>query len=284
MRRRRIPDDYRSRRLAWPRLAAAGLLAWCCALAGCASCRPSNDRDWTPDQAVLSSAEFDGNLVHVHNIRNCDYRTETDYDVRHYDKTFDLDKLDEVDFVVSPFPDSKVLAHTFLSFGFEGGDYVAVSVEIRKERGESYSPLGGLQNKYEIMYVVADERDLIGLRANHRLADVYLYRAKATPRQARALFVDIMRRTNKLSEQPEFYNTVANNCTTNIMRHVNRIAPARIPYGYQVLLPGLTDKLAYDLDLLDSKKPFAETRLEARVNRLAFEHRDDPEFSRKIRR
>lgn len=148
--------------------------------------RPSNERDWSPDQAKLPKAEFQGNSVTVRNVRNCQYRTASDYDVQWYDKTYDLTKLDEVDFIVVPFPEMPSGAHTFLSFGFEGKEYVAVSVEVRKQRGDpGFSVERSLVKPYEIMYVVGDERDLIGLRTNYRLDDVYVYRTTASPLAAR---------------------------------------------------------------------------------------------------
>lgn len=260
-------------------------LAWLLllVLAGCKVWRPSNDRIWSPDQAVLPYAEIDGNLVTIHNIRNCKYRSETDYTVDHYDRTFDLNELQTVDFIVVPFAEAPQLAHTMLSFGFGGTDYLACSVEIRKELGETYSPIKGLLRQYELMYVLGDERDLVLLRTNHRLSEVYLYRSRATPQQARDLFLDVLARVNKLYQEPEFYNALTNNCTTNIVRHVNRLAPGRVPYALPVLLPGYSDRYAYDLGLLDTDTSFEETRARAKINMAAWLYRDDPNFSLRIR-
>jgi len=246
---------------------------------------PSNDRDWSPDQAVLPAAEFssDGTSVTIRNIRDCDYRTSDDYDVRHYDRTYDLAKLKTVEFVRVPFPGMPELAHTMLSFGFDDRDYLGVSVEIRKEKGETYNPVLASFNRYEIMYVLADERDLIGVRANYRLNDVYLYPTRATPEQVRKLFDDVMVRVNQLRTEPEFYNTLTNNCTTNIARHINNLAPNRVRYDYRVLLPGYSDRLAYDLGLLKTEVSFDETRRAARVTDLAYRYRESPEFSQAIR-
>jgi hypothetical protein len=244
---------------------------------------PSNHRDWSPDQAVLAYAEFNGERVTVHNIRHITYRTLEDYTAAYYDKTFDLGKLTSVDFIVVPFNDMPAVGHTMLSFGFEDRNYLGISVEIRKEKGEKYAPLKGIFRQFELMYVVADERDLLLRRVLLDLSDVYLYRARATPAQARALFVDVMRRVNKLADEPEFYNTLTNNCTTNIRSHINHLAPDRVPYDYRVLLPGNSDKLAYDLGLIASDASFEQTRARARINYLAYLSRDDPEFSRKIR-
>lgn len=248
------------------------------------SVQPSNDREWTPEQAVLASADFHGKKVTVHNIRNCRWRTLDDFTLEHYDKTFDLRKLRSVDFIVVPFNESPSLGHTMLSFGFDGDEYLAVSVEIRKERGEAFNPINGFLQQYEIIYVVADERDVIQRRVNCDLSDVYLYRSTATPEQAQKLFVDVMKRVNKLTKEPEFYDTLTNNCTTNIRNHINHLGVLAVPYDYRVLLPGYSDRLAYDLGLIRHRGSYEETRLQAKVNYQAYLHRDDPEFSKKIRR
>ncbi len=244
---------------------------------------PSNDRDWAPDQAVLPRAEFHGNQVTVRNIRNCDYRADDDYDVHYYDKTFDLDRLTSVDFIVVPFNDVPGIAHTMLSFGFDDRDYLGLSVEIRKERGEGYNPIKGFFRQYELMYVLADERDLIVRRTRHHLSDVYLYRSIATPSQCRELLLDVLQRVNKLHDEPEFYNTLTNNCTTNIRNHVNRLAPNRVPYDYRVLLPAHSDRLAFDLGLLEPRGSFEDTRAAAKINYQAYLHAKSPEFSRNLR-
>jgi len=244
---------------------------------------PSNHRDWSPDQAVLPYAEMGNRFAKIHNIRYCDYRTTEDYTVRHYDKTYDLNKLDSIDFIVVPFRELPQLAHTMLSFGFQNEEYVCVSVEVRKENHEKYAALTGMLNQFEIMYVVGDERDLIKLRTNYRLSDVYVYRVRAAPEQARAMFTDVMNRVNKLAAAPEFYNTLTNNCTNNIVRHINNLAPNRVPWDLRVLLPGRSDEYAYDLGLLATDDSFEETKLKARVNYLANRHADAPDFSQKIR-
>ena len=252
-------------------------------LSGCQTLRPSNSRNWSPDQAIVPYAELKDGQATVHNIRNCSYHSTDVYEVRHYDRTYDLNKLRSIDFIVVPFSGMPTLAHTFVSFGFDGDEYLAISIEVRKEQGEGYSALKGLLNQYEIMYVVGDERDLIGLRSNYRLDDVYIYRARASREQVRAMFVDMMERANKLSEKPEYYNLVTNNCTTNVARHINRISADRVPLDYRVLLPGYSDRLAYDLGLLASEKSFERTKQDARANSLAYVYRDSPEFSTKIR-
>ena len=173
------------------------------------SVRPSNERGWTLDQMVLPYSIREGNLVHIKNIRNFTYRTTKDYSPGYYEKTFALDKIKSVDFVIEPFSNA-ASAHTFLTFGFEGDHYISISVEIRKEQGETFSPWKGLLKRYELMYVIADERDVIKLRSNYRKDKVYLYPVKTTKEKMQALFLDMLDRANKLKEKPEFYNTLVN--------------------------------------------------------------------------
>ncbi len=244
---------------------------------------PSNNRDWSPDQQRLASAEFSGDIVRVKNVRNTFYRSTTDFDVHWEDRSYDLRRLESVWFVVEPFASWRGPAHTFLSFGFGNGEYVAISVEIRKEQGESFSPLHGLLRQYELTYIVGDERDLIGLRANHRHDDVHLYPMRATPDATRTLFVSMLERANALVAKPEFYNTLSNTCTTNIVDHVNPIAPHPIPFSYKTLLPAYSDDLAFDLGLIDTDLPREQFRAAFRINDLAREHADRVDFSEKIR-
>ncbi len=249
--------------------------------------RPSNQRDWSPDQAVLARAEFDGERVTVRNVRNFEYRSVREYAVRYETRSYDLSKLDSMWFMVERFgPHDEMtpaIAHTLLSFGF-GGEYVAISVEIRKERGESYSPWKGLLRQYELMYVVADERDVIGLRTNHRRDTVYLYPVRAPVEAMRRAFVEMLQRANQLAEAPEFYNTLTSTCTTNLVRHVNTIAPARIPPSYKVILPAYSDSLAYDLGLIPNEQPLEQVRAAHRIDALAHELGVRAAFSRALRR
>jgi hypothetical protein len=174
-------------------------------------------------------------------------------------------------------------AHTMLSFGFKGDRYLTISVEIRKEVGESFSAWRGLLNTYEIMYVIADERDVIDLRANHRKNDVYVYPVETTHENMRALFVDMITRAESLRREPEFYNTFSNNCTIAIARHVNKLNPDRVPWNYTFLLPRNSDKYAHELGLIAPDMTIEEAREKYRINARAAEFQGDPEFSKKIR-
>ncbi len=244
--------------------------------------RPARNRNWAQDQIVLARAELTPPLVTIRDVRNFEYETEDRYAPAYYDKTYDLRELDSAWFFVEPFGKGGA-AHTFVSFGFADRDFVSISVEIRKEKGESFSPLKGLMREYELMYVVGDERDLVKLRTNFRKDQVHLYRIRTTQERVQKMFLSMLRRANQLGEQPEFYNTLTNTCTTNLVRHVNEITPRRVPYGLSVLLPANSDQLAYELGLIDTTAPFAELRRRANINQLAARYADDPEFSRRIR-
>lgn len=246
--------------------------------------RPSNERNWTPDTERTVDAVVTGDVVKIQNVRNAFYRSKSDFDVRWETRTYDMRKLETVWFMVEPFSDWRGPAHTLMSFGFSDGQYIGISVEIRKEEGESFSPVGGLLRQYELIYIVGDERDLIGLRANHRHDDVYLYKMRASPEQARELFVSMLARAIQVARKPEFYNTLTSTCTTNIVEHINVIAPGRIPLSYKTLLPAYSDELAFDLGLIDTALPREKFRAAHQVNEMAERYADSPDFSNAIRR
>ncbi len=246
--------------------------------------RPSVNRDWNIDQKVMPEVTFNSDIVSIKNIRNIKYRSTTDYDVRYYDKTFDLNKLNSVWYMVEPFTGHGAgAAHTLLSFGFENGDYVSISVEIRKEKGESFGAVKGILRQYELMYVIADENDVIKLRSNFRKDEVFLYPVKTSRENMRKLFVSMLNRSNKLAKEPEFYNTLTSTCTTNIVSHINEIVPGRIPLSFKVLMPAYSDELAYRLGLIDNTIPFEQLRNKYHINERAMKYADDPMFSKKIR-
>ncbi|HET7234785.1 MAG TPA: DUF4105 domain-containing protein [Longimicrobium sp.] len=245
---------------------------------------PSNTRDWTPDNARVPTARFRGDSVYVHNVRNADYRTTSDYTVRWEDRAYDLRQVERAWFLVEPFSrDWRGPAHTLVSFQFADGRFLAVSAEIRKEKGETFSPWKGLLRQFEMIYVVADERDVVRLRTNYRHDPVYLYPGRADRAKVRALLVDMLTRANGLAAHPEFYNTLTNTCTTSIVGHVNEISPRRVPFSVKVLFPGYSDRLAYDLGLIDTDLPFEQARERYHVNARAQRWGNSPDFSQRIR-
>ena len=243
--------------------------------------RPSNERDWQPDVAVLSYADLQGNQVILHNIRNCDYRTETDFDVHYYDKTFDLDKIRTADLYMV-YWGSPYMAHTMVSFGFEGGDYVCFSIETRKEKGEGYSALRGLFRQFELIYIVGDERDLVRLRTNYRKGEeVYLYRLRGSPEQVRKFFLEYVDRLNSLHQRPEWYSALTDNCTTSI--RAQRAAAERAPWDWRMLVNGYGDRLLYERGLIATNLALAELKERSHINGRARAADRAPDFSRVIR-
>ncbi len=292
--------------LPWPRLGTVAGVAFAAACAACAilvrpwrraalGCAaavavvmawwllipPSNDRDWQPDVRVLPWATFDGDRVTLHAIRDNEYRTETDYTVRHHHRTVSLADLRTVDLFLS-YWGSPWIAHTIMSFGFGDGPPVAISIETRKERGEEYSALRGFFRQFELTYVVAEERDVVRLRTNYRGEDVYLYRLGVSRSVARGVFLDYLREINRLRDRPEWYNALAHNCTTAIRGHARPYLRSAIP-SWKVFLNGHLDQLIYDNGLVDRSRPFGDLRAWSRINERARAADADPEFSRRIR-
>jgi hypothetical protein len=249
------------------------------------SLEPTNDRDWQPDLAVLAYATIAGDKITVHNIRNFDYRSETDYTPAYYDRTFDLRELTSVDIVTSHWA-GPAIAHVFVSFGFPGDKYLAISIEVRKPKGEGYSTLKGFFRQYELIYVVSDERDVIRLRTNYRRdppEDVYIYRTSGPNDKGRRLFLEYMHRLNALRAQPEFYNTLTTNCTTNIWTN-SRVNPGRVSLDWKILASGYVPEYLYEQGRLETMGlSFAELRERAHVNARAKAADAAPDFSRRIR-
>jgi len=242
---------------------------------------PSNERNWQPDVAKLPWAEIIGEKVTVHNIRNCDYRSETDFTIRHYDKTFDLTRLKSVDLSVVHWG-SPSIAHTMLSFGFGGDDVICFSIETRKEVGEVYSTLKGFFRQYELVYVVADERDLIGLRTNYRGEEVYLYRLDIPMDFARKVLLDYLREVNSLKERPEWYNALTSNCTTNIRNHTVPYNP-NARFDWRIIANGYVDEMLYERRAISTAMPFAELKQKSLINARAKGLDKSPDFSSMIR-
>jgi hypothetical protein len=246
------------------------------------SLQPANDRDWLPDVTVLPYADIHGNQITIHNIRNCDYRTETDYTVQHYDKTCDLDALRTADLYLVTWG-SPHIAHTMISFGFTNGDYVCFSIETRKEKGEDYSAVKGLFRLFELTYIIADERDLVRLRTNYRKdEEVNLYRLQVTPEQARKLFLEYLHRANDLHEHAEWYNALTDNCTTAI--RTQRDIADRAPWDWRMLINGHLDEMLYEHGTIVTNLPFAELKKTSNINARAKAADQAVDFSQQIRK
>lgn len=247
------------------------------------SITPSNERDWQPEVAKLAYATINGDMVTVHNIRNFDYRTETDFTPADYDRTYDLNKLDSGD-LVAVYWMGPAIAHLFLSFGF-GDDHLAISIEARKEKGEGYSSAKGFFRQYELYYVVADERDVVRVRTNYRKdppEDVYIYPLRVPRENLRRVFLEYVRKMNALREHPEFYNTLTTNCTTAILMNT-RVNPESLPFSWKVLMSGYTPAYVYESGRIDQSLPFEELQRRSLVNAAAQAADQAPDFSRRIR-
>lgn len=260
--------------------AAAGailLLAWWLSLA------PSHERAWADDVARMLASQVDGDRLVLKNVRAFEWRTETDYDARWDTREYDLARLESADLVLSYWmgPD---IAHTLVSFGFSDGQRLVFSLEIRKERHESFSAIGGFFREFEQVIVASDERDLIRTRSNVRGEQVYLYRLRAKPEQLRSVLVAYLARAEALRRQPEFYNTLTSNCTTILFELARTIAPD-LPLDWRLLASGHFAEYAYDHDALAPGVPYAVLQRRGHINAraLAADAAPDSDFSRAIR-
>lgn len=245
---------------------------------------PAGDRAWLEPQARMAQVTFEGERVRVNGVRDFRYGaggavTRVTWDEREYA----LADLRTAWLGVSPFGGLPGVGHVFASFGFADGRYLAVSVESRREVGESYDPVRGMYRNYELVYVIGDERDIVGLRSNVWRDPVYLYPLRTTPEALRAAFLDILQRAAALNAQPEFYDTLANSCSSNLVRHVNRAAPGRVPGSVKSLLAAYSDALAHEVGLLEFEGSLDEARARFRINDRAAGDVDGGDFSARIR-
>lgn len=246
------------------------------------SLEPSNDRNWQRDVARLPAAEIQGDKVTIRNVRNFVYRSETDYTERWETHSYDLSRLRGLDLFLI-YWGSPSIAHTILSWQFDDGRNLAVSIETRKERGESYSALRGFFRQYELYYVVSDEDDIVRLRTNYRNEDVYLYRLRTPPARARAILLDYLETINRLAREPVWYNALTHNCTTTIRLHANHVVEG-IPHDWRWLANGYLDELFYELGVLNRDLPFAELKTSSYINPKGHGVAPDGNFSEEIRK
>jgi hypothetical protein len=276
-------SGFAVRRWRWRSLAGfTGLFALL--LAAWSALAPSNDRDWEPENAVLAYADIDGERVTLHNIRNFDYHSETDFTPAYYDRSFDLRQLETVD-MFTVYWMGPAIAHVFLSFGFTDGAHVAFSIETRRERGQVYSSVAGFFRQYTLYYAVGDERDIVRLRTNYRhdpTERVYLYRLRGTEADAKRLLLAYLGEINALKQHAEWYNTLTSNCTNSIWL-LSRLNPEHVPYSWKVLVSGHLPEYLYEQGKLDTSVPFAELQRRAYINPLAQAADQAADFSQRIR-
>lgn len=245
---------------------------------------PPTQGDWQTHLAVQSRAEFNNNLVTIKNVRDFRYfPTESDIHINYYDQTYDLNKLVRVWYVTEPFQGQTYAAHTFLSFEFSDSKFVTITIEARKTKAQEYKVWLGMIRSYPLIYIAADERDTIRLRADVRKDEVFVYPVKTTSENAVKLFVDMLTRMNELQHKPVWYHTLFSNCTTNIVYHVNRVSPKRVPFSWKLWLTGYADELAYDLGLLDTPLSLVDARKRYKINDLSKTAPDTSAYSTYIR-
>jgi hypothetical protein len=244
--------------------------------------KPSNDRAWQPDVSETGWAEINGDDVTIHNVRNCDYRTETDYTPRWETRNLHLSQLRGLDLAIT-YWGSPYMAHPIASFQFADSLPICFSIETRKEIGENYSAIGGLYRQYELIYICADERDVIRVRSNYRQGeDVYLYRMLASSDEARERFLEYIKTLNALRTRPRWYNAVTTNCTTSI--RAQHPTNERMPWDWRILVNGKGDEMLYERHLIATDDlPFAELKQHSHINDRARAADQDPDFSRLIR-
>jgi hypothetical protein len=253
----------------------AAVLLWWLSLA------PSNDRAWQPDVEHPPTAEVRGDRLTLRNVRNFEYRSETDFTPHWEERTYDLARLVGLDLFLSFWGPTQI-AHTIMSWEFSDGQHLAASIETRKEQGESYSALRGFFRQFELYYVMADERDLVGLRTNHRGETVYVYRLPAPPEHARALLMRYVETADALAREARWYNALTHNCTTSIRLH-GLEAGSNLPLDWRLLLNGHLDEYLYDLGRLNRDLPLRELRLRSDVTARARAAGTSPDFSQRIR-
>ena len=265
----------------WKKLGAM-VLASLCVLGWWLTQKPSNARQWQRDVAETAWAEIHGDEVTLHHVRNLEYRTATDYTPRWETRTVRLSQITGIDIAIC-YWGSPWMAHPIASFQFADAPPVCFSIETRKELGEKYSAIGGFYRQYELIYVVADERDVIRVRSNFRKnEDVYLYRLRGSPEKARERFMDYITALNKLHQNPRWYNAATTNCTTNI--RTQHAVTNRTPWDWRILVNGKGDEMLYERGALNTGGlSFPELKAKARINDAARQHESSPDFSRVIR-
>lgn len=244
--------------------------------------KPSNNRQWQPDVAETAWAEINGDEVTLHNIRNCDYRTETDYTPRWETRAVKLSSLTGLDIAIT-YWGSTYIAHPIVSFEFADSPPLCFSIETRKQVEENYSTIGGLYRQYELIYICSDERDVIRLRTNYRHGEeVYLYRLLAPAAQIRERFLEYITSLNALHVKPRWYNAVTTNCTTAIRDQ--RPSHERIPWDWRILINGKGDELLYERHLIATGGlGLAELKQQSHINERARAADKEPDFARLVR-
>jgi hypothetical protein len=244
---------------------------------------PKPNEDWITKHARMPHVEIEGDKVYVSNVRNFTWRTETDFTPGYYDRVYDLSAICSMYYALSPIFDLEPVAHAWVCFGFSDGQHLAVSVEARGVNGRPFGLFPSMFRQFQLIYVIGDERDVLGMRAVGREAAVRFYPARTTKERMRALFLDIMQRAHSLEEHPEFYNLIANNCLNNITGHIRRLGGRDLPSEVLLLLTGFSDRYAYDYGFIDTDLPFEQAREAYRIDEWMRSTPLDKNFSKRLR-
>lgn len=267
----------RSWRVGWGGLALAaaiGTLWW-------SSIQPSNDRLWAPDVARGVTADINGADVLLHNVRDFDWRSETDFTPRWITRRYSLDQIASVDLISSVWS-SPAIAHTLIGFGFANGERVVFSAEVRREATEAFSEVGGFFKQFELVMIAATERDIVRLRTNIRGESVTLLPLRVDKQQAQRLFLAFATRANKLAETAEFYQTITTNCTTVIFELARQI-DNRVPLDWRILASGYLPGYLYDLGIIRTDAPLEQVLREAAISERARRLPPGADYSQGIR-
>jgi Domain of unknown function (DUF4105) len=262
-------------------MSAAAAVLFLCVVGWWLAIPPSHNRNWRPEVAVMPRATIDGDRVRLTGVRNFDYRSRNDFTVRYEEREVRLSHLKSIDFYISYFTEGPV-GHTFLSFIFDDAPPLTISIETRPEVGEGFAPVASLFKQFELIYVVGSERDLVGVRTNHRGEPTYLYRLNSSADDARRLLLVYLERINQLADHPEFYNLLTNSCTINIIRYANA-AGRQGRFDIRHLLNGLIDSYLYHSGRINTDLPFDELRRRSLINQAAQAADGAPDFSERIR-
>ena len=257
------------------------VVVFLCVVAWWIAIPPSHDRNWRPEVAIMPRATIEGDRVRLTGVRSFEYRTRNDFTVRYEEREVSLSHLIALDFYISYFAEGPV-GHTFVSFIFDNAPPLAISIETRPEVGEGFAPIASMFKQFELIYVVGDERDVVGVRTNHRGEPVYLYRLNTSPEDARRLFLIYLERINELAENPEFYHLLSNSCTINIVRYANAAGRSG-RFDIRHLLNGLIDGYLYHSGRIDTSLPFSELRRRSLVNEAARAAESASDFSQRLR-